>query len=198
MGRSIGTRILTAVALCTLAAGCGRKGRGESPRDAGSILLTHPDGAPLVARVLTNPPPAGPGTGELRRCRIALRRPDWGPSTGPMAQVPLKLRTVRGRGTRAEVLKFARESVCREDGIPPDRCTDDLFVPEYEWCDGDPVLERKPTSPEIQQLADRIRAGAEEGRPVQIGAPPVPDAAPAPDAAPLAPPETADGGPVIF
>mgnify|MGYP000232906991 CR=1 FL=1 len=193
MGRSlIGTWIGIALASYALAVGCGRKERGAAPRDAGSILLTHPDGAPLVAPVITSPPAVPPGTGELRRCRIALRRPDWGPSAGPMAQVPLKLRTVRGRGTRAEVLRFARESVCREDGIPPERCTDELFVPEYEWCDGDPVPERKPVSPEIQQLADRIRAGAEEGRPVQIGVPPAADGGPA------GPPEAVDGGPVIF
>jgi len=189
MGCSIGTWVGIVVAASLAVAGCGRKDRGGSPRDAGSIRLTQPDGAPLVARVLASPPP---GSGELRRCRVALRRPDWGPGSGPLAHVPLKLRTIRGRGTRAEVLRFARESVCREDGISAERCTDDLFVPEYEWCEGDPVPERRPPRPEIQELADRIRAGAGEGQPAQAGA------SPAGDATPAGPPETADGGPVIF
>lgn len=192
MGRSVGMWMLAVLVVPSLGPGCGRKDRQEPPRDGGSILLTHPDGAPLVGPVITRPVSPVPGTGELRRCRVALRRPDWGPSTGPMAQVPFQLRTFRGRGTRAEVLKMARDSICRENGIPPDRCTDERFVLQYEWCDGDPVPERPPVSPEVQQLADRIRAGAEEGRPVQIGGPP------AADATPPVPPEKADGGPVIF
>jgi hypothetical protein len=188
--------MLPALALAALGAGC-RKQAADAPRDApATILLTQPDGAPLVGPVITNPAPPVAGTGELRRCRVALRRPDWGPGGG-LGAMQFKLRTFRGRGTRAEVAKAAREWICREDGIPPERCTDDLFLPEYEWCDGDPTPERKPLSPELQQMADRIRAGAETDQPVQLGAPPPPDAAPAPPP-PVPPPPAADAGPVIF
>ncbi|MBN1774404.1 MAG: hypothetical protein JXB32_24305 [Deltaproteobacteria bacterium] len=193
MRRRTWTWMFAALALPALGIGCGKKDPGAKPRDAGgSILLTNPDGAPLVAPVLSRPTPPVPGTGELRRCRVALRRPDWGPGTGPLEGVPLKLRTFRGRGTRAEVLKLAHESICREDGVPPEQCTDGLFVPEYEWCDGDPVPEHKPLSPEVQEMADRIRAGAESGQPVTVGAPPAADAASA------EPPAEADAVPIIF
>ncbi len=197
MRRSTRTWMLAALAVLPLGLGCAKKDPGGGPRDAGgSILLTHPDGAPLVAPVITNPPPPVAGSGELRRCRVALRRPDWGPGGG-MGSMQFKLRTFRGRGTRAEVLKLARESICREDGIPPERCTEDLFLSDYEWCDGDPTPERRPLSPEVQEMADRIRAGAGIDQPVPVGVPPVADGgadAPAADA----PPPDEDAVPIIF
>ena len=196
MRRSTRTWRLAALAVLPLGLGCAKKDPAAGPRDAGgSILLTHPDGAPLIAPAITDPTPPVVGSGELRRCRVALRRPDWGPGGG-MGSMQFKLRTFRGRGTRAEVLKLARESICREDGIPPDRCTDELFLSDYEWCDGDPTPERHP-SPEIQEMADRIRAGAVGDQPVPIGLPPPADAGAAEPSSDAPPPGAAEP-PVIF
>jgi len=197
MRRSIRTWMLVALALPVCGAGCAKQDPGGKPPEAGgSILLTQPDGAPLVGPVITSPPPAVPGAGELRRCRVALRRPDWGPG-GTMGAMQFKLRTFRARGTRDEVLKLAKESICREDGIPPERCTAELFLPDYEWCDGDPTPERKPPSPEVQEMADRIRAGAQTDQPVVIGTPSAADAGTA-GTPPPAPAPGADATPIIF
>ena len=169
-------------------AGCKKDGAGTSSADGGSVVLRGPDGAPLVGPVLVVPvvPNASPDALEIG-CRVAMRQPSWGPG-GKMGGLQFKLRTFHARGSREQVLELARRRLCEEDGIPVERCTAEIFLKEYDWCDGDPRPVSRP-SPEIQQLADKIRAGAQPQPPDAGPAPPAADAAPppanAPDAVPL-------------
>ena len=160
------------------AVGCKKDDAGKKSADAGSVVLVGPDGAPLVGPALVVPlvPGASPDAPEIG-CRVAIRQPNWGPG-GNLGGLQFKLRTVHARGTREQVLELARRRICEEDGIPAEKCTADIFLKDYEWCDGDPRPVSRP-SPEIQQLADKIRAGAQ---------PPPPDAGPALPAADAAPP----------
>jgi hypothetical protein len=165
--------------------GC-RKGDAEKrSAEGGSVVLVGPDGAPLVGPALVVPlvPGASSDAPEIG-CRVAIRQPNWGPG-GKLGGLQFKLRTVHARGSREQVLELARRRICDEDGIPAEQCTPDLFLPEYEWCDGDPRSTSRP-SPEIQQLADKIRAGSQPPPPDAGPAVPAPDAAPPPADAPEA------------
>jgi hypothetical protein len=191
--------LVAAALLAALApAGCKKEGAARKAGDAGPIVLTTADGAPLVGQAWTVG--VGPGGGTdptLRACRVALGQPGWGPG-GQLAPIQLKLRTVRSHGTRAEVLRFAQLKVCADDGISEAQCTPDRFLAQWEWCDGDPRPETK-TSPEVQALADRIRsgapvpAGAEAGTDADAG---TGDAAGPADAA--MPPYAPDGAQLIY
>jgi len=120
-----------------------------------------------------------------------------------MGSLSFKLRTVRARGDREQVLGFARREICREDGIPPERCTAEMFLPKYEWCDGDPRPSPTVPGPEVARMAEQIRrqipetqadggtAAADAGA---GGAPNEADAPPAADAGAAAP----DGGVVLL
>ena len=183
--------VVMILVLAAGAAGCRKDGAKKTPGDGGSVLLVGPDGAPIVGSALVLPP-AAPGAAsdspELK-CRVALRMDRWGPG-GAMGGLQFKLRTYHARGTREQVLDFARRQLCAEDGVPAEQCTPELFLPDYEWCDGDPQPASK-TSPEIQQLADRIRTGAQ---------PATPDAGPAAPAADAAAPpaDAPNAAPIIF
>jgi len=168
-------------------AGCRKDGAGKSSADGGAVVLRGPDGAPLVGPALVVPlvPGASPDALEIG-CRVAMRQPSWGPG-GKMGGLQFKLRTFHARGSREQVLELARRRLCAEDGIPVERCTPEIFLKEYDWCDGDPRPVSRP-SPEIQQLADQIRAGAQ---------PQPPEAAPAADAAPP-PANAADAAAIVF
>ena len=193
--RSAGLVVLVTVVV--LAAGCRKSEPAAGTKDGGGpIVVTAPDGAPLVGPAASEPfvPGGGPDPG-LRACRVAMRRPDWGPG-GNLGSLQFKLRTVRARGTRDEVLKVAHEQMCQEDGVPAERCTAALFLKEYEWCDGDPRPEPRPLTPELQQLADQIRSGA---KPIPADAGPAPTADAGPAEAVTAPPATApDGAQMVY
>jgi hypothetical protein len=165
--------------------GCRKGDAGKRSAEGGTVVLVGPDGAPLVGSALVAPlvsgaDPAAPEIG----CRVAIKQPNWGPG-GKLGGLQFKLRTVHARGSREQVLELARRRICEEDGIPAEQCSADLFLKDYEWCDGDPRAVSRP-SPEIQQLADQIRSGAQAPPPDAGPAVPAADAAPPPPDAPEA------------
>jgi len=150
-----------------------RKGETKPPpqRDGG-VVATYPDGAPIVATGWTAGVSPGTQDPTLRACRVGLHT-GWGPAAGALSGLPLMMRTYRAHGTREEVLRYAKDKLCAEAGVPPEQCTDDKFDKSLERCDGDPRPARAPLSPDLQPLADRIRTGA---TPIDAGTAPVPDA----------------------
>ena len=174
--------LVAAVVLCGGMPAC-KKGGGKPPagRDGGGIVATASDGAPLVATGWTAGVSQGTQDPTLRGCRVGLRT-GWGPQNGTLSGLPMAIRTHRAHGSREEVLRFAREKVCQQVGIPAEQCTEDKFEPAYEHCDGDPRPPRQPLSPESQELAERIRSGASpaDGGPGPASDADLPDRAMAP------------------
>ncbi|MBI5490551.1 MAG: hypothetical protein HY905_24670 [Deltaproteobacteria bacterium] len=164
--------LVTAAALSAGTLACSKGGAKPPPHRDGGVVATYPDGAPIVGTAWTTGVPPGMQDPTLRACRVALHT-GWGPAAGPLSGLPLMMRTYRAHGTREEVLRIAKEKICGEAAVPLEQCTDDKFEKSMERCDGDPRPAHAPLSPDLQPLADRIRAGA---TPIDAGATPVPDA----------------------
>ena len=140
-----------APAVVLLGAGCGAApGAVADPptvAQGGEPDAATPSETPASGAAPTSSPsePADAGEGQEIACRVALLHPERG-RTGPLAGLPMAIRTTHAVGTREEVLKLAKMRACAGVGIPADRCEDGLFDPSFKWCEGDPPR-RRSTDP---------------------------------------------------